>query len=152
MPDLQALPRGGLLAHQFAVVGLLNDSPLDAKHVLVVDDDPKVLLIIERWLTQAGYRVMACSEYQAAKDHLASATPDVVLTDVRLGAFNGLQLAILAKAHEPGTQTMVMSAYDDSVLQQEAKRCGAGFLAKPFSRDDMLIALGSALKQNTILN
>ena len=115
------------------------------KHILVVDDDQDMLSIIEQWLTGAGYHVMACSEFHAAKDLLAHTTPDVLLTDVRLGAFNGLQLAIFAKVHEPTTLIMVMSAFDDPLLQEEAEDCGAVFLAKPFTRVEVLTALGCEL-------
>jgi hypothetical protein len=37
---------------------------------------------------------------------------------------------------------MVMSAFADPLLQKEAERWGAGFLAKPFTRDQVLVALG----------
>ena len=111
------------------------------KHVLIVDDDRRILSIIENWLTTAGYSVMACSEYQAARDHLTRTRPDVLLTDVRLGAFNGLQLAMFAKAQKPNTRTMVMSGFDDQLLQNEAARYGACFIAKPFTCAEVLVAL-----------
>lgn len=118
---------------------------LDGKQVLIVDDDRAVLSLVEQWLTGAGYSVVACDQYETAKRHLAQAAPDILLTDVRLGAFNGLQLVILAKEQGPQTVAVVMSAFDDPMLHKEAVQCGAGYLAKPFTRDQVLVALADAL-------
>ena len=113
------------------------------KHVLIVDDDRAILGLVEQWLTAAGYSVVACDRFETAKQHLADAQPDVLLTDVRLGAFNGLQLVILAKEMGPHT-AVVMSAFDDPMLRKDANLCGAGYLAKPFTRDQVLAALEEA--------
>jgi DNA-binding NtrC family response regulator len=117
---------------------------LDGKQVLIVDDDRAVLSLVEQWLIGAGYRVVACDQYETAKQYLAHTTPDILLTDVRLGAFNGLQLVILAKERVPHTVALVMSAFDDPLLHKEAVHCGAGYLTKPFTRDQVLIALSDA--------
>ena len=113
------------------------------KHVLIVDDDRAILGLVEQWLTAAGYSVVACDRFETAKQHLADAQPDVLLTDVRLGAFNGLQLVILAKEMGPHT-AVVMSAFDDPMLRKDANLCGAGYLTKPFTRDQVLAALEEA--------
>jgi DNA-binding NtrC family response regulator len=113
----------------------------DGKQVLIVDDDRAVLKLLEQWLTGAGYAVVACDTFETAKAHLAEAPPDVLLTDVRLGAFNGLQLVILAKAQAPQTVVIAMSAFDDPMLRQDAANCGAGYLAKPFSHEQVMASL-----------
>jgi DNA-binding NtrC family response regulator len=114
----------------------------DGKQVLVVDDDRAVLRVLEQWLTGAGYAVVACDGFEAARQHLAETPPDVLLTDVRLGAFNGLQLVILAKAQAPRTVAIAMSAFDDPILRRDAALCGAGYLAKPFTHKQVLASLG----------
>jgi DNA-binding NtrC family response regulator len=101
----------------------------DGKQVLIVDDDRAVLTLLEQWLIGAG------------KKQLADAPPDVLLTDVRLGAFNGLHLVILAKAQAPRTVAIAMSAFDDPVLRRDAGLCGAGYLAKPFSHTQVMALL-----------
>ena len=111
------------------------------KHVVVVDDDRAVLGLVERWLTAAGFSVVTCDGYEAAKEYLSAMTPDVLLTDVRLGAFNGLQLVILAKERGPRTTIVVMSAFDDPSLRKEAMVCGAEYIMKPFTREQVLAAV-----------
>jgi two-component system, response regulator RegA len=113
----------------------------DGKQVLVVDDDRAVLGLIQKWLTTAGYSVVACDRFETARQHLSAATPDVLLTDVRLGEFNGLQLVILAKEQGPDTIALVMSAFNDPALWREAVQCGASYLSKPFTREQLLTAI-----------
>lgn len=111
------------------------------KHVLLVDDDRSLLRLVSEWLTGGGFSVVACDCFEDAKQELASWEPDVLLTDLRLGAFNGLQLVILAKQQHEHTRTVVMSAFDDPTLRQEAARCGARYVLKPFSSKALLDTL-----------
>jgi FixJ family two-component response regulator len=60
----------------------------------------------------------------------------VLLVDVRLGAFNGLQLVAMAERPIP---TIVMTGHDDVALRAAAERMGAEFLVKPIP-SDLLIA------------
>ena len=69
--------------------------------------------------------------FDEAKQHIATVRPDIVITDVRLGAFNGLQLAILARDVRPDAQVIVISGFDDPVLKEDARRIGATYLVKP---------------------
>jgi DNA-binding NtrC family response regulator len=103
------------------------------KRVLVVDDDRSLLTLIERMLAAGGYIVDVCASFEDAKQAITMSAPDVLVTDVRLGAFNGLQLVILAKELHPQTIAVVMSAYDDVALRKEALQCGAAYLQKPFT-------------------
>jgi DNA-binding NtrC family response regulator len=120
------------------------------KDVLLVDDDRAVLNLVEQWLTSAGYAVVACDRFETAKQRLEDGVPDVLITDVRLGAFNGLQLVILAKEQGPRTAAVVMSAYDDPTLRKEASQCGAGYLNKPCTRDQVLAAVADARLGTTV--
>jgi DNA-binding response OmpR family regulator len=117
--------------------------PIAGKRVLIVDDDRAVLGLLEQWLTAAGYSVVACDRFETAKQRLADGAPDILLTDVRLGAFNGLQLVILARELGPH-RAVVMSAFDDPTLRKDANLCSAGYLTKPFTRDEVLAAMAAA--------
>jgi len=117
----------------------------DGNYVLIVDDDRQVLGLVNQWLTRAGFVVVACESFETAKRQLAAQTPDVLIADIRLGAFNGLQLAILAKERAPHTAAFVMSAFDDASLRSEARLCGADFLPKPFTREQVVGAVRAAV-------
>ena len=117
--------------------------------VLVVDDDVHLLGMVEYWLAEAGYDVVACSCFEAARNYLAAHPLDALVTDLRLGEFNGLQLAL--QASDPGRRTavLVMSAYDDVVLRRDAAACGGRFMLKPFDRESLLTQLSDALSTTT---
>ena len=117
----------------------------NGRQVLVVDDDPALLKLVSVWLTGGGFTVVACDSFEDARRELALHPPDVLLTDLRLGAFNGLQLVILAAEQKPQPLTVVMSAYDDPTLRDEAERCGARYLLKPFSSQAVLSSIGSVI-------
>ena len=116
----------------------------NSRHVLLVDDDRSLLRLVSQWLTGGGFSVVACDSFEHAREELASSPPDVLLTDLRLGAFNGLQLVILAKQQHEHTRTVVMSAFDDPTLREEAARCGASYVLKPFSSQVLLDTLDEA--------
>ncbi len=113
--------------------------------ILVVDDDQQVLRYLAEILQDAGYDTLTCSRYQDAKALLATTRPSLLLTDIRLGAFNGLQLAFFARDHQPGLPVVVLTGYEDPTLREEATRSGAAFLVKPVTRATLLDAVRDAL-------
>lgn len=119
---------------------------MDLKQVMIVDDDAAVLGLFETWVTDAGYEAVTCRRFEDAKQYLASHQPDVLVTDVRLGAFNGLQLALFAKQEYPRTARIVLSAFDDPVVRREAAECGAQFLLKPLTSDEFLASVAAATR------
>ncbi len=113
--------------------------------ILVVDDDRQVLRYLTEILQDAGYDTMACSRFQDAKVLLATTRPALLLTDVRLGAYNGLQLGFFARDHHPGLPLIVLTGYEDPTLREEATRSGAAFLVKPVTRAALLDVVRDAL-------
>ena len=84
-------------------------------------------------MADSGFQVVPCSTFEDAKREIATLRPDILITDVRLGAYNGLQLALLARDVRPDVRVVVFSGFDDPVLKQEARRIGATYLVKPVS-------------------
>ena len=101
------------------------------KRVLVVDDNELLLNTLVRSLALAGFEVVAHGTFEQARQALASERFDAVVTDVRLGDFNGLQLAVVSRTTNPDIRIIVFSGYDDPVLREEAESVGATFLLKP---------------------
>src|SRR5262245_52793454 len=90
--------------------------------ILVVEDDRPLLAGISEWLDNAGFDVWSASSFDAARAVLDRAVPDLLLTDIRLGAFNGLQLVIRARSVAPRLKAIVMTGYPDPVVLGEADR------------------------------
>ena len=119
------------------------------KRIIVVDDDRQVLRYLTELLQETGFDTVSCERFLDAKGLLATSRPDLLLTDVRLGAYNGLQLAIFARERHPGLPVIVLTGYEDPTLRDEAVRAGAGFLVKPVPRAVLLDAVTKALAGGT---
>ena len=55
--------------------------------LLIVDDDDDVLRPLTRYLASQGYEVTSYTEFESARQDIPTLRPDIVITDVRLGAF-----------------------------------------------------------------
>jgi CheY-like chemotaxis protein len=110
------------------------DRPLAGRQAVVVDDHPIVLASVAGYLASAGCAVVAFTSFADAKSHLGITVLDILVTELRLGAFNGLQLVGRAKSRWPDTTAVVFSGVDDPVLRREAEMMGAAFLLKPLTR------------------
>jgi DNA-binding NtrC family response regulator len=115
------------------------------KSVLVVDDDRQVLKYLTELLREAGYDTVTCERFPDAKMLLHTTRPDLLLTDIRLGAYNGLQLAIFAQSRHPGIPIIVLTGYEDPTLRQQATASGAVFLVKPVRREELLGTIAGAI-------
>lgn len=116
-------------------------SPLSSRrprHILVVDDDIVLLDAIERAFREAGEQAIACGSFEEARRVVRDKPLDALITDVRLGAFNGLQLAVMARDLQPNIQVIVFSGFDDPVLRADAERIGATYLVKPVPSSQLL--------------
>lgn len=115
-----------------------------ARRVLIVDDQEEVLRTLGALVASGGYEVVTCSRFDDAKRFIDTTPPDILVTDVRLGAFNGLQLVLHMRAAHPTGPIVVLSAFDDAVIRQEAEHSGAVFLTKPVTRQGLLEAIADA--------
>jgi len=91
--------------------------------VLVVDDDAILREALCDLLSERGFDVVG--EAANCADGVALArerSPDVVLMDFRMPGMDGLEATTLIKAHDPLTQAVVFTAYDDQTLNLEATR------------------------------
>jgi signal transduction histidine kinase len=112
--------------------------------VLLVEDEPEVLRVVQTFLEQWGCRVHACTQSQSALDMLddAALSIDLLLSDVVLGpGLNGEQLALHARAQRPALAVLLMSGYapagETSLLP---------LLRKPFTRGQLAQAILRATK------
>ncbi len=83
-------------------------------------------------LADDGYRVLTADSFERASELLKSKAPDLLILDVRLGEFNGLQLIVTAPRPVPA---IVVTGYDDTVLERDARQLGAEYLVKPITHE-----------------
>lgn len=113
--------------------------------VVVVDADADELLRTEQALEAIGFVVMGVDSFPGAKTLLGSVSPEIVVADVKLNAFNGLHLAALSIAKRPGTPFIVTHNVRDVVLEGEAQRLGAMYVVKTPSREELKRAATEAV-------
>ena len=109
--------------------------------ILIVDDDPSLLEALERSFLEAGQDVVAYDSFEEARRILQTTRFDALITDVRLGAFNGLLLAVIGRDTYPDIRLIVFSGFDDPVLRTEAEHVGATYMVKPVTGARLLEVL-----------
>jgi DNA-binding response OmpR family regulator len=114
--------------------------------VLIAEDDPATLVGLAGYLRGEGFSAIPLPTFAEARRIMPFAKPDVVVADVRLGEYNGLQLAVQARGLDPPPVIIVTSGFDDPVLKAEAERLGATFLMKPFEPSQLLQMISSKLR------
>ena len=108
--------------------------------VLVVEDEPAIREVVADLLEDEGYAVRQAADGLEAIDELEVDGVDLVLSDVRMPRLDGPALARRLRRHGYAVPVVLMSAVD-----VEVDLPGVGFLPKPFDRDHLLHAVGSAL-------
>jgi two-component system response regulator AtoC len=105
--------------------------------VMIVDDDSAVLRALNELIVEWGFTVVRFSNFEDARAHLSTNTPDALVVDVRLGMFNGLQLVHLAKQVDSAMTVIAVSGFDDAVLRAEATSVGAVYMIKPVNLEEL---------------
>jgi DNA-binding response OmpR family regulator len=116
--------------------------------ILLVDADRTALKRTEELLSGEGHLVIAVASFQDAKRHLYTVSPDLLIADVRLDAFNGLHLAARARLDYPNLPVIITHASPDAVLEREAQRQGATFVVNPLENSEFLLNVQSALERH----
>lgn len=109
--------------------------------VLVLEDDENALAGIVELLLESGYHVTGSSAYEEAKRLLSGTTYDLFVTDVRVRSYNGLNLVKKVRQDSPETGVVIMTGYDEPLLQLEASRYNARFIKKPVRAAEFLDAV-----------
>ena len=119
--------------------------------ILVVDDVGVVRKAAFRLLSEAGYRVLEAASGDEALDVLSGPRRpvDLVIVDVVMPEVNGVQLVRLIRQERPAVRVLFMSAYPAEILVRAGlEHPDVLFLAKPFSRGELLAKVADALQRH----
>ncbi|GAN88254.1 MULTISPECIES: response regulator [Komagataeibacter] len=127
---------------------LPHDSMIVDAHVVVVDDDPRLRRLLQRYLSEQGFRVSAASSAQEARQVLGFMQPDALVLDITMPGENGLELTRelrREKLHFPILLLTARGEPEDRIIGLEA---GADdYLAKPFEPRELLLRLKAHLRR-----
>jgi len=106
--------------------------------ILIVEDDRASRMGLQELLRQAGYDTIVAADFRAGRRALEHETPDLLIADLRLEGFNGLQLL---HVNPRPTPTIIVTGFPDDVLKTEARNLGAEYLVKPVAPPELLAAI-----------
>src|SRR6516162_4414980 len=115
--------------------------------ILIADDHDALRRGLARGLTEAGHEVDEASNGNAAIERLHDAYFDVVLSDLKMGGSDGLDVLRTTKALHPTTAVILMTAFGSVNTAVEAMKIGAfDYVQKPFEIEEMEVKIEKALE------
>jgi DNA-binding response OmpR family regulator len=111
--------------------------------ILIVEDDGATRAGLEELLSAVGYEVTAVATVPAGMQALRADAPDLLIADVRVDGYNGLQLAV-AGTHP--VRAIIITGFPDPVIEAEARQAGADFLLKPVSPQALLALVAERIR------
>jgi DNA-binding response OmpR family regulator len=114
--------------------------------LLIVDPDAAHQRVMVDALKAGRYRTLTARGFGRAVQLLESSRPDLLITYLRLGQFNGVHLVVLGRTKDPRMAALVVDDRRDAVLEREAMSAGAtAYLCKPLAADHLLRCVAEAL-------
>jgi signal transduction histidine kinase len=116
------------------------------RKVLIVDDDPAILEVLEMRLAVMGFDVEATTDAEVAIRNTSGWRFDVALVDLRMGPMDGIALMEQLHARQPRLPVLIMTAHATIETAVEAVQRGAfDYLTKPFVKDELRAKIARAL-------
>ncbi len=118
----------------------------EKERILVVDDVPDTLEVIQRTLAPEGYRVLTASSVEEAIKIVDQTAVDLVVTDLKMPKVGGLDLVRYVRENCKDTEVMMITGYGTIPGAVEAVKTGAQeYLLKPFTDQELTGAVRRAL-------
>lgn len=125
---------------------MINGKTQGSARILVVDDDPGLLRLMQLRLEAAGYGVTAVDSGERALAQLAVSRPQVVVTDLQMGGMDGIALFEAIRAENPALPVIILTAHGTIPDAVAAVKGGVfGYLTKPFDAKTLLDEIERAL-------
>ena len=122
------------------------NAPASEGRILVIDDEPSLLHVLELGLSRAGFFVGTAASYAEALARLEDRW-DLVVTDLQLPDGDGLSILRQVKEASPETAVMVLTAHGSADTAVAAMKLGAhDYLTKPFDIDELRIRARQAIE------
>jgi len=123
---------------------------VSAKHVLVVDDDSRLLRLLQRYLSEQGYRVTTAEDASRARQVMAIMEPDALVLDVTMPGETGLDLTRALRRDGFSLPIVLLTARGDPIDRIEGLEAGADdYLGKPFEPRELALRLAAHLRHRT---
>lgn len=120
---------------------------MEEKHILIVDDEPPMRMLVRNMLTPAGYRVSEAENALALHKLLSDDLPDLIILDIHMPGISGLTIgSVLKRDRTFKVPIIVLTGLTDPSKKQAALDAGAdAFLTKPVDRNVLLAKIAELL-------
>lgn len=119
-----------------------------AKKILLVDDEPNILLSLEFLVKRAGYDVQTADDGEAALAAIEGFKPDLVLLDVNMPKRDGFDVCQTVRANDAFNQMKIimLTAKGREVEREKGLALGADdYITKPFSTQEVIEKINELL-------
>lgn len=118
------------------------------ERLLLVDDDPQALEILQRVLGGAGHECVTATSSSEARDRLSAESFALILSDVNMPGESGLKLVEHVRSNYPRTAAVMVTGIDEPKSAEHALESGAyGYIIKPYTQNEIVIAVANALRR-----
>ena len=119
------------------------------KAILIVEDDITFGMMLKTWLGKKGFEVSSVSNIARARKHIESQTVDLVLSDLRLPDYEGIDLLKWMNDRGLDIPLIIMTGYADIQSAVLAMKLGArDYIAKPVNPEELLKKISEALQKS----
>lgn len=122
--------------------------PADAAHLLVVDDDPRLRSLLQRYLAEHGFRVSTAANAAEARRLLGAMQPDLMVLDVTMPGETGLALTRALREDGHAMPILLLTARGEPQDRIAGLEAGSDdYLGKPFEPRELLLRLRALLRR-----
>jgi two-component system response regulator HydG len=115
--------------------------------ILLIEDDISFCKMLENFLIKKSYLVTTAFTAEEAKTKIKSQNFDLIITDLRLPNYDGIQLMSEFKTAYPTIPVILMTGYSDVTTAVKALKNGAAdYISKPFNPEEVLLVISNALQ------
>ena len=119
-------------------------------HILVIDDDDRLRLLLKQYLSKNKFKVSTCPNIEKANILLKEFSFDIIILDVMMPGKTGIDF-LLEKDNNIKTPVLLLTAWDQITDKIKGLKSGADdYLTKPFEPEELLLRINNILKRTTI--
>lgn len=147
-------PSAGSMRHPTTRIRPAASTPSATATLLVVDDNAAIRELLRDELTALGYRVVTAASAESALAMLSSIIPDLILTDVHMGAMSGIEFCAQLKQDPRFELTPIILVTGVADLDARVAGLAAGaddFFAKPFDFIEVRTRVAALLRVKSVL-
>jgi len=115
--------------------------------ILLIEDDVPFCVLLEKFLTKKTYQVVTAYSAEEAKTKIKTQNFDLIITDLRLPNYDGIELMTEFKKTYPSIPVILMTGYSEvSTAVKAIKNGAADYISKPFNPEEVLLVIANALE------